>query len=58
MFGSMQIDRVGEILQSVLSIVACDVEDTARKAAEKVIIAWGLNADFWCIDFISIISVF
>ena len=32
----MQIDRVGEILQSVLSIVACDVEDTARKAAEKV----------------------
>ncbi|XP_026191021.1 uncharacterized J domain-containing protein C3E7.11c [Cyclospora cayetanensis] len=30
------IDRVGEILQSVLSIVACDVEDTARKAAEKV----------------------
>lgn len=33
---TQDIDRVGEILQSVLSIVACDVEDTARKAAEKV----------------------
>ncbi|CDJ44066.1 DnaJ domain-containing protein, putative, partial [Eimeria tenella] len=33
---TQDIDRVGEILQSVLSIVACDVEDTARKAAEKI----------------------
>ncbi|KAL8454682.1 hypothetical protein Emag_001390 [Eimeria magna] len=33
---TQDIDRVGEILKSVLSIVACDVEDTARKAAEKV----------------------
>ncbi|CDJ57449.1 Chromosome III, complete sequence, related [Eimeria maxima] len=33
---TQDIDKVGEILQSVLSIVACDVEDTARKAAEKI----------------------
>ncbi|PHJ22389.1 hypothetical protein CSUI_003757 [Cystoisospora suis] len=31
-----EIGRVGEILQSILSIVLYDVEDTARKAAEKV----------------------
>lgn len=39
----LQIDRVGEILQSVLSIVACDVEDTARKAAEKVTMQLGFR---------------
>ncbi|KAL8427205.1 hypothetical protein Efla_006486 [Eimeria flavescens] len=33
---TQDIDRVGEILKNVLSMVACDVEDTARKAAEKV----------------------
>ncbi|PFH34277.1 DnaJ domain-containing protein [Besnoitia besnoiti] len=31
-----EMGRVGEILQSILSIVLYDVEDTARKAAEKV----------------------
>ncbi|EPR60950.1 DnaJ domain-containing protein [Toxoplasma gondii TgCatPRC2] len=31
-----EMGRVGEILQSILSIVLYDVEDTARRAAEKV----------------------
>lgn len=30
------MNSVGDIIKSVLSIVAYDVEDTARKAAEKV----------------------